>query len=177
MWPESSINIGKALTFTKWLWKDNAILENSMKILEVVRSGFWRDTVLPFDVRIDMTTLERESQHLLLFNLKSRHSSDSNWPLFRSVFYPIRVCNGSTTLDLWTGVEGVVGHTAWAPEGHEGRYQAGPKGRNLEVGARRAPTLLVWNIAVKRTMSSIIWWWRIQRQRQKSSKKNVCIQV
>ena len=34
-----------------------------------------------------------------------------------------------------------VGHTAWAPEGREGRYQAGPKGRNLEVGAQRAPTL------------------------------------
>ena len=26
-----------------------------------------------------------------------------------------------------------MGHTAWAPEGREGRYQAGPKGRNLEV--------------------------------------------
>ena len=25
-----------------------------------------------------------------------------------------------------------MGHTAWAPEGREGRYQAGPKGRNLE---------------------------------------------
>ena len=30
-----------------------------------------------------------------------------------------------------------------APEGREGRYQAGP---NLEVGARRAPILLVMNI-------------------------------
>ena len=28
-------------------------------------------------------------------------------------------------------------------EGREGRYQTGPKGRNLEVGARRAPRLLV----------------------------------
>ena len=36
-----------------------------------------------------------------------------------------------------------MGHTAWAPEGREGRYQAGPKGRNLEVGARMAPRLLV----------------------------------
>ena len=36
-----------------------------------------------------------------------------------------------------------MGHTAWAPEG---RYQAGPKGRNLEVGARRAPRLLVLHI-------------------------------
>ena len=36
-----------------------------------------------------------------------------------------------------------VGHMAWAPEGREGR-EAGPKGRNLEVGARRAPRLLVW---------------------------------
>ena len=37
-----------------------------------------------------------------------------------------------------------MGHTAWAPEGREGRYQAGPKGRSLEVGARRAPRLLVF---------------------------------
>ena len=51
-------------------WKDNAdaILENSMKILEVVRSGFWCDTGLPpfwcsnwYDTQ--------ECQH---FNLKSR---------------------------------------------------------------------------------------------------------
>ena len=42
-----------------------------------------------------------------------------------------------------------MGHTAWAPEGREGRYQAGPKGpkgRNLEVGAQRAPRLLVYDI-------------------------------
>ena len=32
---------------------------------------------------------------------------------------------------------------ARAPEGREGRYQAGPKGRNLEVEARRAPRVLV----------------------------------
>ena len=25
-----------------------------------------------------------------------------------------------------------MGHTAWAPEGREGRYQAGPKGRSLK---------------------------------------------
>ena len=36
-----------------------------------------------------------------------------------------------------------MGHTALAPEGREERYQAGPKGRSLEVGARRAPRLLV----------------------------------
>ena len=36
-----------------------------------------------------------------------------------------------------------MGHTAWAPEGREGHFQAGPKGRSLEVGARRAPRLLV----------------------------------
>ena len=36
-----------------------------------------------------------------------------------------------------------MGHTAWAPEGREGRSQAGPKGRKLEVGAWRAPRLLV----------------------------------
>ena len=36
-----------------------------------------------------------------------------------------------------------VGHTAWAPEGREGRSQRGPKGLKLEVGAQRAPKLLV----------------------------------
>ena len=36
-----------------------------------------------------------------------------------------------------------VGHTAWAPEGHEGQSQKGQKGLKLEVGARRAPRLLV----------------------------------
>ena len=37
--------------------------------------------------------------------------------------------------------------TACAPEGREGRSQAGPKGHQLEVGARRAPKLLVFNIS------------------------------
>ena len=41
-----------------------------------------------------------------------------------------------------------MGHTAWAPEGREGRSQRGPKGRKLEVGARRAPKLLVVDIVV-----------------------------
>ena len=36
-----------------------------------------------------------------------------------------------------------VGHPAWAPEGREGRSQAGPKGHQLEVEARRAPKLQV----------------------------------
>ena len=36
-----------------------------------------------------------------------------------------------------------VGHTAWAPEGREGKSQAGPKVRQLEVRAQRAPRLLV----------------------------------
>ena len=40
-------------------------------------------------------------------------------------------------------MDGGVGHTAWAPEGREGRSQAGPKGRQLEVGSRRGPRLLV----------------------------------
>ena len=39
-----------------------------------------------------------------------------------------------------------VGHTASAPEGREGRYQAGPKGRSLKIGARRVPRLLVFRI-------------------------------
>ena len=38
---------------------------------------------------------------------------------------------------------GRVGHTAWAPEGRKGRSQAGPKGRKLDVGAQRAPRILV----------------------------------
>ena len=38
-----------------------------------------------------------------------------------------------------------VGHTARVPEGCEGRSQAGPKGRKLEVGAQRVPKLLVLN--------------------------------
>ena len=36
-----------------------------------------------------------------------------------------------------------MGHTAWA---REGRSQGGPKCRKLEVGARRAPKLLVESI-------------------------------
>ena len=43
-------------------------------------------------------------------------------------------------------MDGGVGHTAWAPGGGEGRSQAGPKGRQLEVGPRRGPRLLVLNI-------------------------------
>ena len=38
-------------------------------------------------------------------------------------------------------------HFNWAPVGREGRSQAGPKGRQLEVGARRAPRLLVVNMS------------------------------
>ena len=44
---------------------------------------------------------------------------------------------------VWEGLGCCVGHTAWAPEGREWHYEAGPKGRSLEVGARRAPRLLV----------------------------------
>ena len=46
-----------------------------------------------------------------------------------------------------------MGHTVWALEGREGRSQAGPKGRQLEVGAQRAPRLLVYNIG---TLSSLV---------------------
>ena len=35
-------------------------------------------------------------------------------------------------------MDGGVGHTAWAPEGREGRSQAGPKGQKP---ARRAASL------------------------------------
>ena len=47
-----------------------------------------------------------------------------------------------------------VGHTAWAPEGREGRSQGGPKGHTLEVGARRAPKLLVFYIYYKQACKS-----------------------
>ena len=40
-------------------------------------------------------------------------------------------------------MDGDVGHTAWAAEGREGQSQAGPKGRQLEVGPLRGPRLLV----------------------------------
>ena len=40
-----------------------------------------------------------------------------------------------------------MGHTASAPEGREGRSQRSPEGRKLEVGARRAPKLLVHDIS------------------------------
>ena len=36
-----------------------------------------------------------------------------------------------------------MGHMAWAAKRRKGRSQAGPKGHQLEVGARRAPKLLV----------------------------------
>ena len=53
-----------------------------------------------------------------------------------------------------------VGHTAWAPERHEGHSQAGPKGRQLEVGAQRAPRLLVIHIGSWTTwqMAQQAWW-------------------
>ena len=41
-----------------------------------------------------------------------------------------------------------MGYTASAPEGHERQSQAGPKGRQLEVEARRAPRLLVFVFCV-----------------------------
>ena len=40
-------------------------------------------------------------------------------------------------------MDGGVGHTTWAPERREVRSQAGPKGRQLEVGPQRGPRLLV----------------------------------
>ena len=54
-----SLNFHKmALKSNSWKGNADAILETSMRILEVVRSEFWCDTglgSLPFDVRIDMT--------------------------------------------------------------------------------------------------------------------------
>ena len=41
-----------------------------------------------------------------------------------------------------------MGHTAWAPKGREGRSQADPKGLQLQVGARRAPRLLVLHTTI-----------------------------
>ena len=45
-----------------------------------------------------------------------------------------------------------VGHTAWVTEGRKGRSQGSPKGRQLEVGARRAHRLLVFAYFVKRRL-------------------------
>ena len=47
-------------------------------------------------------------------------------------FQPPGVLDASGVLDA-----------AFAPEGREGRSQAGPKGHQLEIGARRAPKLPV----------------------------------
>ena len=41
----------------------------------------------------------------------------------------------------YIGLQRCLGHMAWAPVGCEGRSQAGPMGRQLEVGAQRAPDL------------------------------------
>ena len=46
-----------------------------------------------------------------------------------------------------------VGHTAWAAEGREGRYEASPKGRKLEVWARRAPRLIVFLFVMSTSLS------------------------
>ena len=50
------------------------------------------------------------------------------------------VLDASGVLDV-AGVLDASGvlDAAWAPEGCEGRSQAGPKGHQLEVGARKAP--------------------------------------
>ena len=48
-----------------------------------------------------------------------------------------------------------VGHTAWAPEGRKARSLAGPKGPKLEVGAQRAPKLLVCYISENRGFKDI----------------------
>ena len=45
---------------------------------------------------------------------------------------------------------------AWAPEEREGRSQDGPKGLQLEVGARRAPRLLVCYIFEKQGVKGYI---------------------
>ena len=49
-------------------------------------------------------------------------------------------------------------HTAWAPEGREGRSQAGRKGHKLEVGARRTPKLLVRNIFEQGWVGWLVGW-------------------
>ena len=96
-----------------------------------------------WQVAVDMTLLVIMAMIYDMWYMKPNNPTPRNALSVRHVFYPIRMCNGSTTLDLGTGVDGGVGQTAWGPEGREGRYQAGPKGCNLEVGARRAPRLLV----------------------------------
>ena len=66
----------------------------------------------------------------------------------RQLFYGFVDKNKQCANDTIQWPHHCVGHTAWAPEGREGRSQAGPKGHQLEVGARRAPKLLVYTYSV-----------------------------
>ena len=54
-------------------------------------------------------------------------------------------------------MDGGVGHTAWAPEGREGRSQAGPKGRQLEVGPLRGPSTLYLSSQAQAQKKSVMW--------------------
>ena len=72
---------------------------------------------------------------------------------------------GVKTFFIWNWIshylmQRCVGHAAWVPNGHEGQSQAGPKGRQLEVGAQRAPRLLVIHIGSWTTwqMAQQAWW-------------------
>ena len=71
---QQSLNFHKlALKLNSWKGNADAILENSMRILEVVRSEFWCDTgsgSLPFFWCSDWYDTQ-ECQHLLVFTLKS----------------------------------------------------------------------------------------------------------
>ena len=64
------------------------------------------------------------------------------WICWRNFLDLSTKCFGFVDVLFWI----CVSHTAWAPKGHEGRSQAGPKGQQLEVGAQRVPKLLVFYI-------------------------------
>ena len=55
---------------------------------------------------------------------------------------------------LWIWGRASTGACVTRP-GREGRYQAGPKGCSLEVGARRAPRLLVYTYILSRFLGSL----------------------
>ena len=76
-----SLNFHKmALKSNSWKDDADAILENSMKILEVVRSRFWCDTGLPpfwcSELIWHSLSQERKCQHLV-FNFKWRPDYDT----------------------------------------------------------------------------------------------------
>ena len=73
---------------------------------------------------------------------------------------------------LWIWGRASTGACVTRP-GREGRYQAGPKGCSLEVGARRAPRLLVSHISVLWIHTSPILFLGIPPSGRKFHKSNI----